>query len=191
MLQEAVKGSSIFQKTVGLAPGRYRLNVVAKDVTGGNVCNYETALTVPRLEDDKLMASSLILADQLEKVSSKSIGVGQFVIGTSKVRPRVSESFSKDEKLGIYLQVYNFQTDEKTQKPNGQLNYEIVKAGTNTKVFEYKEDAANVPGSGAQLIVEKILPLKTLESGQYTINVKAEDKTRNQTVLSTANFTVR
>ena len=191
MLQEMVKGHSIFQKTVSLAPGRYRLNVVAKDVTGGNICNYETALTVPRLEDDKLMASSLILADQLEKVSSKSIGLGQFVIGTSKVRPRVGESFSKDEKLGIYLQVYNFQTDEKTQKPNGQLNYEIVKAGTTTKVFEYKEEAAGVPGSGAQLIVEKILPLKTLEAGNYTINVKAEDKTRNQTVMSTANFTVR
>ena len=191
MLQEMVKGSSIFQKTVPLAPGRYRLNVVAKDVTGGNICNYETALTVPRLEDDKLMASSLILADQLEKVPAKSIGTGQFVIGTSKVRPRIGESFSKDEKLGIYLQVYNFQTDEKTQKPNGQLNYEIVKAGTTTKVFEFKEEASRIPGSSTQLIIEKLLPLKALESGQYTINVKAEDMNRKQTVLSTANFTVR
>lgn len=191
MLQEAVKGSSIFQKTMGLAPGRYRLNVVAKDVTGGNICNYETALTVPRLEDDKLMASSLIVADQLEKVPAKSIGTGQFVIGTSKVRPRIGESFSKDEKMGIYLQVYNFQTDERTQKPNGQLNYEIVKAGTTTKVFEFKEEAASVPGSGTQLIVEKLLPLKGLDSGNYTLNVKAEDKNRNQTVLSSANFTIK
>ncbi|HEY3743659.1 MAG TPA: GWxTD domain-containing protein [Bryobacteraceae bacterium] len=191
MLQEMVKGKSIYQKTVPLAPGRYRLNVVAKDVTGGNICNYETALTVPRLEDDKLMASSLILADQLEKVPTKSIGLGQFVIGTSKVRPRVGDSFSRDEKLGIYLQVYNFQTDERTQKPNGQLDYEIVKNDTNKKVFEYKEDAAAIPGSSSQLIVEKLLPLKSLEAGQYTINVKAEDKNRNQTVLSTANFTVR
>ena len=191
MLQEAVKGASIFQKTLGLAPGRYRLNVVAKDVTGGNICNYETALTVPRLEDDKLMASSLIVADQLEKVPAKSIGTGQFVIGTSKVRPRIGESFSKDEKMGIYLQVYNFQTDEHTQKPNGNLQYEIVKAGTTTKVFEFKEEAASVPGSGTQLIVEKLLPLKGLESGAYTLNVKAEDKNRNQTVLSSANFTIR
>ena len=144
-----VKGKSIFQKAVPLAPGRYRLNVVAKDVTGGNICNYEVALTVPRMEDDKLSASSLIVADQLEKVASRSIGTGQFVIGTSKVRPRVGESFSRDEKLGIYLQLYNFQTDEKTQKPNGQLNYEIVRNSNNQKVFEYKEDAAGVPGSGS------------------------------------------
>lgn len=191
MLQEMVKGSSIFQKTVPLAPGRYRLNVVAKDVTGGNICNYERALDVPRMDEEKLMASSLILADQLEKVATRSIGTGQFVIGTSKVRPRVGETFSRKEKLGIYLQFYNFQTDEKTQKPNGQLNYEIVKNGSNEKVFEFKEDAAGIPGSGAQLTIERILPLQTLEPGQYTLNVKAEDKTRNQTVTQTAVFTVK
>ena len=41
---------SIYQKTVPLAPGTYRLNVVAKDVVGGNMNNYEVALTVPRLD---------------------------------------------------------------------------------------------------------------------------------------------
>jgi GWxTD domain-containing protein len=191
MLQEMVKGKSIFQKTVGLAPGRYRLNVVAKDVTGGNINNYEVALDVPRFEDDKLAASSMILADQLERVPSKSIGTGQFVIGTSKVRPRVNDSFTRDEKLGIYLQLYNFQPDEKTQRPNGEVNYEIVKNGSNQKVFEFKEDVTKLRGTSTQLIVERILPLKGLEPGAYTINVKAEDKNRNQTVASTATFTVQ
>ena len=186
-----VKGRSIFNEMVPLAPGRYRLNVVAKDVTGGNINNYEVALDVPRFEDDKLAASSMILADQLERVPWKSIGTGQFVIGTSKVRPRVNDTFARDEKLGIYLQLYNFQPDEKTQKANGQVNYEITKTGSNLKVFEYKEDVAGLPGSPTQLIVEKILPLKNLEPGAYTISVKAEDKNRNQTVGSTATFTVQ
>ena len=56
--------------------------------------NYEMALDVPRFEDDKLASSSLILADLIEKVPTKSIGTGQFVIGTSKVRPRLSETFT-------------------------------------------------------------------------------------------------
>ena len=43
---------SIYQKAVPLAPGRYRLNVVAKDIVGGNMTNYEMALDVPRFEDD-------------------------------------------------------------------------------------------------------------------------------------------
>ena len=40
LLQQAVNGSSIYQKSVPLQPGRYRLNVVAKDLVGGNVTNY-------------------------------------------------------------------------------------------------------------------------------------------------------
>ena len=34
MLGEAVKGVSVYQKSVPLPPGMYRLNVVAKDIVG-------------------------------------------------------------------------------------------------------------------------------------------------------------
>src|ERR1700683_4917761 len=88
MRQQAAIGSDIYKKTLPLKPGRYRLNIAAKDVVGGNQTTYEMALDVPRMEDDTLSASSLILADVIEKVPTKSIGIGQFVIGTSKVRPK-------------------------------------------------------------------------------------------------------
>jgi GWxTD domain-containing protein len=191
MLPQLVKGSSIYQKTIPLPPGKYRLNIVAKDITGGNMNTYEMALEVPRFDEDKLGASSLILADVLEKVPTKSIGTGQFVIGSNRVRPRMNETFSPDERLGIYMQLYNFQGDEKTQKPNGTVSYEIVKQGSNEKVFEYSEDASALPGSSTQLIVEKLLPLKTMQPGTYTLNVKAEDKNRNQVVTNTASFTIK
>lgn len=191
MLPQLVKGSSIYQKTIPLPPGKYRLNIVAKDITGGNMNTYEMALDVPRFDEEKLSASSLILADVLEKVPTKSIGTGQFVIGSNRVRPRMNETFSPDERLGIYMQLYNFQGDEKTQKPNGTVSYEIVKQGSNEKVFEYSEDASALPGSSTQLIVEKLLPLKTMQPGTYTLNVKAEDKNRNQVVTNTASFTIK
>ncbi len=191
MLPQLVKGSSIYQKTIPLPPGKYRLNIVAKDITGGNMNTYEMALEVPRFDEDKLGASSLILADVLEKVPTKSIGTGQFVIGSNRVRPRMNETFSPDERLGIYMQLYNFQGDEKTQKPNGTVSYEIVKQGSNEKVFEYSEDASTLPGSSTQLIIEKLLPLKTMQPGTYTLNVKAEDKNRNQVVTNTASFTIK
>ena len=71
LLQQASQGHSIYQKSVPLPPGMYRLNVVAKDIVGGNMNNYEMALNVPRMEEDKLFASSLILADLIEKVPTK------------------------------------------------------------------------------------------------------------------------
>ncbi len=190
LLEKAILGQSIYQKTVPLPPGKYRLNVVAKDVVGNTVCSYEQALDVPHFEDDRLGSSSLILADQIEKVPTKSIGTGQFVIGTSKVRPRVGESFKRDEKMGIYVQLYNFSPDEKTQKANGTIDYEILKAGSNEKVFDFSEDVAKMPGASTQVTVEKLLPLNNLQPGQYILKMKVTDKNRNEVLTPSATFTV-
>jgi GWxTD domain-containing protein len=191
MLQAMSKRQSIYQKSLPLAPGTYRLNVVAKDVVSGNMNNYEMALNVPRMDGEKLGSSSLVLADMIEKVPTRSIGTGQFVIGTSKVRPRVNDVFRRDEKMGIYLKIYNFGPDEKTQKPNGVVEYEVVKNGTNEKIFDFSEDLATLPNASAsQVTIEKLLPLGTLTPGQYTIRLKVTDKNRNQTLTPSAQFTV-
>jgi len=190
MLQQAAQGASIYQKTVPLAPGRYRLNIAARDTVGGNTTNFEMALEVPRIEDDRLGQSSLILADVLEKVPTKSIGTGQFVIGTSKVRPRLGDTFKREEKLGIYLQLYNFEADEKTKKADGTVEYVITKNGSNEKVFEYTEDLTALTGGASQMVIEKLLPLTSMEPGQYTLRMKVIDKKRNQTLTPSATFTV-
>ncbi len=191
LLAKAMDGVSIYQKSVPLAPGMYRLNVVAKDIVGGNMTNYEAALNVPHYDDEKLASSSLILADTIEKLPTRSIGQGQFVIGDSKVRPRLSESFSRGEKMGIYAQFYNFGPDEKTKKPNAQIEYEIVKSGSNQKILDFTEDVNSIPGASAQQVtVEKLLPLQSLEPGQYTLRMKVTDKNKNQVLTPEATFTV-
>ncbi len=191
LLQEAIKGKSIYGKSVPLAPGMYRLNIVAKDVTGGNMNNYEMALKVPTYDDETLSSSSVILADKIEKVPTRSIGSGQFVIGTSKVRPRVDDAFSKEEKMGVYVQFYNFKPDEKTHKPNGLIEYEVVKDGTNERIFEFKEEINSIEGASAsQVTVEKVLPLQSLSPGRYTIKMKVLDRNKDATLTTAANFTV-
>jgi len=190
-LGEAVKGVSVYQKSVPLPPGMYRLNVVAKDTVGGNMNNYEMALNVPHFDDEKLASSTIIVADLIEKVPTKSIGTGQFVIGTSKVRPRMNTQFKRDEKMGLYVQLYNFAPDEKTQKPDATVEYEVVKDGSNQKVFEFSEDVSSIENASAnQVTIEKVLPLKNLEPGQYTMRMKVTDRKRNQTLTPTATFTV-
>ncbi len=191
LLDEAVRGSSIYQKSIPLAPGMYRLNVVAKDIIGGNMNNYEMALHVPRYEEEQVGMSSLILADVLEKVPTRSIGTGQFVIGTSKVRPRLDETFRQHEKMGIYVQFYNFEPDEKTNKPQGTIEYEILRNGSNEKVFEFSENLGDIEGASAsQVTVEKLLPLQSLEPGEYTLKMKVVDSLRNTTITPTATFKV-
>jgi hypothetical protein len=191
MLQKYAQQRSIYQESVPLQPGRYRLNIVAKDTVAGNLNNYEVALDVPHFDEDKLASSSLILADMIQKLPTKSIGGGMFSIGDTKVRPRLGNKFTKDEKLGIYLQVYNFGADEKTQKPSGTIEYEVVKVGSTDKIMNFTEEVSTIPNASAnQVTIEKLLPLNSLEPGTYTLKLKATDRNRNQTVLQQGNFTV-
>jgi len=192
MLGKAVEGSRVYQKGIPLPPGMYRLNIVCKDIIGGNMTSYPVALNVPHFDEEKLGQSSLMLADLIEKVPSRSIGTGQFVIGDTKVRPRLSATFNRNETLGIYTQFYNFGPDEKTNKPNGSISYEITKNGSDKPVLEYTEEVSQIPGASSQQVtIEKMLRLDSLDPGQYTLKMKVVDKNRNQTLTPTANFTVK
>jgi GWxTD domain-containing protein len=191
MLQQAMSGSQIYSKRIPLAPGTYRLNVVAKDTVGNTANTFETALVVPHYEEDQLAASSVILADQLERVATNSIGAGQFVIRSSKVRPRIGDSFKQSETMGIYTEFYNLGMDQKTKKPQGTIEYEVVNNADNKTVMTQTEDLKVFPNaSGFLLTVEKKLPLKSLPPGKYTLKLKVDDTLKNQSLTPSAQFTV-
>jgi GWxTD domain-containing protein len=191
MLQQAMTGSRVYSKSIPLAPGTYRLNIVAKDVVGNTMNNFEMPLVVPHYDEDQLGSSSLILADELERVATKSIGAGQFVIRSSKVRPRVDETFKQGETMGIYTEFYNFGMDQKTKKPTGSIEYDVVNKANNQTVMSQTEDLSSIPNASAFLVtVEKKLPLKALPPGNYTLKLKVVDKLKNQTLTPSAAFTV-
>ena len=190
MLQQAQNGSQIYSKRVPLAPGTYRLNVVAKDTVGNTVNNYETALVVPHYDEEQLGASTVILADELERVPTNSIGTGQFVIRSSKVRPRMNDTFKQNETMGIYTEFYNFGMDDKTKKPDGTLTLDIVNADNKT-VLSQTEQLNKIQNASSFLVtVEKKLPLKSLNPGKYKLRMTVTDKLKNQTLAPSAAFTV-
>ena len=189
LFQRSVKLQSIYQKAVPLRPGLYRLDLVIKDVKSGNVGVVNTRLQVPRFDDDTLMASSLILADQLEHVPAKQIGTGQFVLGSSKVRPKLDGEFTSNEKLGIYMQVYNLKPDDKTHKSNATFQYTVRKG--DQRIMQFKETTNEMKQNGEQVTIERLLPLATLAPGKYSLEIVATDALSNKTVSKTADFTVK
>src|SRR6266568_3025985 len=189
LFQQSVKLQSIYQKAVPLRPGLYRLDLVIKDVQSGNVGVVNSRLQVPRYADEKLEASSLILADQIEHVPAKQIGAGQFVLGSSKVRPRLEGDFTTADKLGIYMQVYNLKPDDTTHKSSATFQYTVKKG--DQQVMQFKETSGDMKQTGDQVTIERLLPLGTLTPGKYTLEVSATDSLANQTILRTAEFTVK
>jgi len=191
LYQQSLKLQSIYQKAVPLRPGLYRLDLVLKDVQSGNVGAVNNRLAVPRYEDDKLEASSLILADQIEHVPAKQIGTGQFVLGSSKVRPRLQGDFTTADRLGIYLQVYNLKPDDATHKSSANFQFTVKKGNEAVPGMQFKETSEDLKQTGEQVTIERFLPLATLPPGKYTLEVNATDVHSNQSISRTADFTVK
>jgi len=189
LLEQSLEKSSVYWKSIPLRPGLYRLSLAMKDFNSGNIGTLELRMEVPQFKEDQLSTSSLILADQLEKVSTRRIGLGPFVIGDSKVRPAVGSTFKKDQKLGVYLQVYNLKPDISGRKPEATIHYSLLK--NNQPVFEMQENAAELPdASPSQVNIEKLLPLASLDPGKYTMKVTVTDAISKKTVAPSADFTI-
>jgi GWxTD domain-containing protein len=179
--QTYVSRKQVYQKAIPLRPGHYKLSLVIKDQNSGNIGTLDLGLVVPHFGDDRLESSSLILADLIQQLPTSQVGTGPFVIGGTKVRPSVTKVFNRDQDLGIYMQVYNLTQDPTTHKPSGEIEYSLTRDGKS--VFSRTESAQT-----AQVTIEKKLPLKSLEPGQYTLQVKVTDNVSKQSVVQPATF---
>ena len=197
LLERELNSTSLYWKALPMRPGLYRLDVVLKDVNGDKVGTYSRGWTVPDFGDDKLANSSLILADQVEPVPAREIGTGNFVIGQTKVRPRVQPadgkpaSFKKGERVNFWMQVYNLGVDEKTKKPSATVEYQVINTATNKAVLDLTESTAQMGNIGEQMTLAKSLPLTQLDPGVYQVTIKVSDLVSKQTISPTAKFVVQ
>jgi GWxTD domain-containing protein len=191
LLQQAKAVPSIYQKAVPLSPGLYRLDIVLKDVNNGNVGVVNTRLAVPRFEDDHLSSSSLILADQITPVSSKDIGLGQFVLGDVKVRPKLDASFAASDGMGVFLQIYNLKVDDQTHKSDATVQYRVMKDKTTEPVLKFDIPKEKLPEHGEELTLENIITLGSLSPGAYKLEVAVTDNLTKQTITPAMDFTVK
>lgn len=187
--QRYVDRKSVYQEALPLRPGRYKLSLVLKDDNNGHMGSTELGFVVPRFDDEKVTNSSLILADLLQPLPSRQVGTGPFVIGGTKVRPSVNQSFTKDQDLGIFMQVYNLGIDPKTHKSSLDVHYEIMKDGK--ELLNQAEDPAKLSSVAQQITLEKKMPVRLLQPGKYTLQINVTDKIKNQTVSPSTTFEVR
>jgi GWxTD domain-containing protein len=189
LLQQSLKGFSIYQKAVPLRPGLYRLDVVIKDVNSGNIGAVNTRLAVPRYDDDQLSSSTLIVADEMQRVSAHDIGVGQFVLGDMKVRPKLNPVFTPTEHMGLFLQVYNLKVDDKTHQANASIEYRVMK--DKTPVLKFEQSSEKLGQHGQELTLENGMTLDSLAPGNYRIEVAVTDNISKQTITPSANFSIK
>jgi len=57
------------------------VDLYLKDTNADRVGFWTHGVVVPEFPDDKLSSSTLILADDMQKVPARNVGTGDFVIG--------------------------------------------------------------------------------------------------------------
>ena len=188
---------SVYWKSIPLRPGLYKVDVVIKDVNNpDHVGRWERSLNVPRYDDDRLATSSLILASQMERVPSRDIGAGNFVIGDTHLTPRVSTgvgipvTFHRAQNLNFWMQVYNLGIDEKTKQNGATIEYQIMDMATNKPILETEELTTKTNPNADQVTIEKSLPLASLQPGKYQVNIKVNDGISKQQIAESQPFNV-
>ncbi len=197
LLPQQLDNSQLYWKALPLRPGRYRVDIAIKDVNNpDHIGTWAQGVIVPRYDDDRLSASSLILAAKMEKVPSKEIGAGNFIIGNTKLLPRVTASqtqpaiFHQNQNLNFWMQVYNLGINQDSKKNGATINYQIINMADNKPIFSTDENSATLGASSDQITLAKTVPLASVPAGKYSVKVSVNDGVSKQEIAQTASFTV-
>jgi len=185
---------SVYQKNVVLPPGRYKIDVVSRDIVSGKTGILHHSFEVPRYQEKQFATSTLILASSIEPLDNRAIPAGQFIIGRYKVRPFVSAVYKPGQNLALFLQVYDADMDQATLQPALRVEYSVSKGGQ--EILHIIEDGKTKMGlidmKGQQLIIARAIPLqdKLAEPGTYTVTAKITDLVSQKVVMPEARYTV-
>jgi GWxTD domain-containing protein len=174
---------SVCQKIIPLARKmRYKLTLVLKDQNSGHVGVIYQALVPPPHEGEKLIASSLVLADYMEDLQEVPEREEMFVLGNVKVRPRIGKEFSRQSPLGLYLQIYNAALDQVTFTPSLRVVYRLKnRSGVAQEVIDANGTSIQFVSS-QRIVLTKQLSLESLPEGTYAIEVQVDDLIADQSV---------
>jgi GWxTD domain-containing protein len=196
LLEKTKNGTRVYWKALPLPPGRYKVEIAIKDVNNPDHLGvWRRSVDVPKFDEDRLASSSLILADQMERVPSKDVGTGNFVIGNTKIRPRVPTTistpvvFHRAQNLNFWMQVYNLGIGD-NKKNDATIEYQVLDLATNKQILSASEQASKLNPNADQLTLEKTMPLASLEPGRYQVTIKINDGVSKQQIAQSAPFIV-
>ena len=132
----------------------------------------------------------------MERVPTSDVGTGNFVIGNTKIRPRVPATFStpvvfhRGQNLNFWMQVYNLGIGADTKKNDATIEYQILDLATNKQILDSSELASKLNPNADQLTLEKTMSLASLQPGRYQVTIKINDGVTKQAIAQSAPFIV-
>ncbi len=183
---ELAKGS-VFQKAVQLPAGRYKVEIIAKDMVSGKLGHTQAALNLP-MAGEPLELSPLVLADLVEKYDGQSESFEQFTLGGLKVVPNVPRSFTRHDILHLYLQAYNVQLDQSLLDASLEVRYFVMEEGKLAISFPDVQGRSIRYVSPQRVVLNTAFRLEKLKPGKHRVLVRVKDKISGQEASAAQTF---
>ena len=181
--EEVSHSNLVYQGGVVLAPGNYRLKLVAREDESGKIGTFEENLMVPPRLPARMSLSSVLLSSQLVPVekSAESETKGQgyrakltstpLEIAGERIVPSVTRFFTQQQTLYVFFQAYYPEKQEKDQA------FDQIALRAGLIFFRGGVQVNMTPLIEPTQIDEKThtasfrisLPLAKLPSGRYTV----------------------
>ncbi len=115
--ERVLRGNILYEGTVVLPPGKYRLKVVARENQTGNLGTFEQEFSLPDVANKGLSLSSVVLSNELQDLTATAPmhrgprkraedDTHPLIVGGKAVLPSVTRVFRSNQELYVYVESY-------------------------------------------------------------------------------------
>ncbi|MDA2928702.1 GWxTD domain-containing protein [Acidobacteria bacterium AH-259-O06] len=187
--QKIGTGRSLYQKVVFLNKRmRYRLDLVVKDLHGGQIGVVRTGIVPPRYDSEAFSVSSLVLSNFIRMLEEVPKDNPMFVLGDVWIHPSLTNVFSLDRPLFVYFHLYHAAVDQTSGAPSVRVSYRISREGQ-TVVELVDESGQSIQYYSPQrMVLIRDLPGQNLQPGRYRLEVEIRDRIADAKAMASADF---
>ena len=173
---EDANQSSMYQKSLRLASGRYKLDVILHDANSEKVGTRSTGIILPPVSSEDLTISSVVLADRIELLTETAEASPY---GPAMVFPNLSGAFRPDQSLLLFFQLSNIQIDSASQSGYLVSVAEVLKGSERIFREQLKIDNENAVNRDRLHLVHTF-DLAGLNPGDYEVVLQVQDQISEQ-----------
>ncbi|MGA2629878.1 MAG: VWA domain-containing protein [Terriglobia bacterium] len=195
-LKEFTKAPFTYQNTFNIASGKYTLKIVLS-AGGQKFGKYEMPLVIEPFNGNTFNMSGVALSNKMQPVSQLTASIDAalleertpLVVRGTELTPSPNNHFKRDEKVGLYVEVYE-PLMANPNPPRVGILYNITDRKTNQQVYASNTvPVDNFMDAGSPLIpVGILLPVENLQAGDYRVEVRARDAAGNASSIHAAEF---
>ena len=154
------------QTSLSLEPETYRIHLLVLDNLSGSVGTVHKEFHVPDFNTGELSMSDVFLWSE-DKVKAKEVASQKEKISADR-----SRSYSSDDELTVFFEVYNLTLDPETGKNRFTAEYLFYEGD---KLLTRVDVPQAEPTSDRDCQLQSSLRLKNFKPGEYTLRLKVID----------------